>query len=99
MIKEKIGFIGAGNMAEAIIGGMLESRLTEKNNVIAFDIKRDRLDYIGKKFGIKTEINSGNVVTNADIVILSVKPRNVIEALKEIKNVLNGKVVISIAAG
>lgn len=99
MLKEKIAFIGAGNMAEAIIGGVLGSGLTEKNNIIANDIKKERLDYLGNKFGIKTAIDTKNSVLKANIIVLSVKPQNIKEVLKGIKDVLKGKMVISIAAG
>lgn len=99
MLKETIAFIGAGNMAEAIIGGVLGSGLTEKNNIIANDIKKERLDYLLNKYGIKTETDPENAVKKANIIVLSVKPQNIKEVLKEIKDVLKGKMVISIAAG
>lgn len=98
-MKERIAFIGAGNMAEAIVGGMLESGLVVKDNVIAFDIREERLDYFERKFGIRTAVDNKDAVRNADVVILSVKPQNIKEVLKEIRDVLKDKMVVSIAAG
>lgn len=99
MLKERIAFIGAGNMAEAIVGGILESELVVEDNVIAFDIKRERLNYFERKFGIKTMVSSKDAVKCADVIVISVKPQNVKEVLREIRDVLKDKIVISIAAG
>lgn len=97
--NEKVCFIGAGNMAEALISGIIKSGISGKN-ILAYDVSSKRLNYISKKFGIKK--TSGNIaaVKTSGIVFIAVKPNQVEEVLKEISCGVNGKkFVISIAAG
>jgi len=95
-----IGFIGGGNMAEALIRGIITARLVKPANIIASDIKTDRLGYLKTEFGVKTEDHNSTVATKADILILAVKPHNMAEALQSIKDaVKKDTLIISIAAG
>jgi len=95
-----IGFIGAGNMAEALIKGIITSRLVKPANIIASDIRAARLDYLRTEFAVKTEEHNKAVAARADILILAVKPQNMSEALESIKDaVRKDTLLISIAAG
>lgn len=96
----KICFVGAGNMAEAIIGGILDSKLFSKDDITAIDISEERLKYIYEKFFVKTVLNTFSSLKKAEIVILSVKPQSLTSITEELKNNLNEKaMVISILAG
>jgi pyrroline-5-carboxylate reductase len=97
---QTIGFIGGGNMAEALIKGIITSRLVKPANIIASDIRADRLSYLKTEFAVKTEEHNSAVAARADIVVLAVKPQNMTEALESIKDaVKKDTLLISIAAG
>jgi len=102
MLKDKqIAFIGAGNMAEAIVKGLLSSPLgVRPENILLSDIRKDRLDLLSQHYLVHTSTDNTLVVRQATIVILSVKPQNIKEVLTEIAaEVTEDKLVISIAAG
>ena len=95
-----IGFIGSGNMAEALIKGILSAGLYGADEVCASDISSERLDYIAGEYKICTENSNSDLAARSSIVILSVEPQNISEVLEEIKDSLTSDaVVISIAAG
>lgn len=96
----KIGFIGAGNMAEALIKGLISTGEFKKTEIAASDISKARLDHLSAEYGIKTLKDNNKVVTQSDIVVLAVKPKSVPKILGEIKrNITTKKIVVSIAAG
>ena len=99
-IKETIGFIGAGNMATALISGLINSDQSA-SKIIASSPEQEHLEKLSKDFGIKTTNNNLEVVDIADIVILAVKPNIVQAVIDEIKDVATDKdiLIISIAAG
>ena len=99
-IKETIGFIGAGNMATALISGLINSDQSA-SKIIASSPEQEHLEKLSKDFGIKTTNNNLEIVDNSDIVILAVKPNIVQAVIDEIKDVATDKdiLVISIAAG
>ncbi len=100
MFEYELGFIGAGNMANALINGILKSDLYKKDRICASDIKEEALKKISEKFGIKVFSYNAELVKQSSIVILCVKPQNMKEALEEIKEAItDAHLVISIAAG
>lgn len=95
----KIGFIGAGNMATAIINGMISNNVTNAENIYVFDLDTEKLQQMQAK-GVNTCETSTQVVENCHFVVLAVKPQNYQEVLEGIKNtVTNSTVMVSIAAG
>ena len=96
-MTQSIGFIGGGNMAEAIIGGI---RKTDKELEIRVNERFDeRLQYLVDKYGV---IGSGvqELVEKSEVMILAVKPKDVREVLETLGNyTLNDKLIITIAAG
>ncbi|HVN71949.1 MAG TPA: pyrroline-5-carboxylate reductase [Desulfomonilia bacterium] len=94
-----IGFIGAGNMAEAIISGLIKKGLITARELMIFDIKQDRMDHLRSSLGVEVASSALDLTRSRDIVILAVKPDQVLPLLKDIKSALAKKVVISIAAG
>ncbi len=95
----KIGFIGAGKMADAIINGIIKAELIEKKNISVTDVSKERVEYFHKD-GINSYANNSDLAKNCDIIILSVKPDKVKEVSSEIKSVVEkNKLIISIAAG
>ncbi|MGO0884777.1 pyrroline-5-carboxylate reductase [Clostridioides difficile] len=97
---KKIGFIGAGNMASAMIGGIVNSKLVEPNMVTASAYTQGTLDKIRANFGINTTKDSKEVTRNSDIVIVAVKPDIYDDILEEIKDFVDdSKIIVTIAAG
>ena len=97
---ETIGFIGGGNMAEALIKGVVKAGIYPPEHVIVSDIKTDRLQYLTDEYGVVTSRSNAELGEKVGIVVLSVKPQNMTEALESVKNTLkSGTLVISIAAG
>lgn len=94
-----IGFIGAGNMATAIIGGIINAGLVEGTQIIAADPAGNKLETLQETYGIQTGDNKKTAET-ADILFLSVKPNMFQTVIQEIKNhVLPKTIIVSIAAG
>ena len=95
-----IGFIGAGNMAEAMIRGLLEATLITANRVSASDVVEARRRHIRERYGIHTLADNGEVAAKASVLILAVKPQDMDAVLKEIATTVDQtKTIISIAAG
>jgi pyrroline-5-carboxylate reductase len=95
-----IGFIGSGNMAEALIRGIITARVYKPANIFISDIRPQRIKQLVKKYKVRHVKNNKELVNKADIIVLSVKPQNITEALESIKGAVSSKkLVISIAAG
>ncbi len=93
-----IGFIGAGNMAQALISGLVCQRAFS-SKVFAFDPDAQKLKKLKKQFQIFPLKNNYEVVEKSEIVLLAVKPQEIRNVLKEIAPALENKILISIAAG
>jgi pyrroline-5-carboxylate reductase len=101
MKKEKsVGFIGTGNMGEALIAGLLKAKFTTPQQVVAYDAERERLLSIQKKYGIKKASDNSHLSSQCDPILLCVKPQSMKEVIEEISESLDSsKLIISIAAG
>jgi len=98
--KRKIGFVGAGNMGEALIKGMLLSQSLGPQQLLASDKVSQRLNYLTETYKIKVFKKNSEVVRRSDVIILAVKPQNLEEALKEMREGFSkDKLLISILAG
>ncbi len=99
-MKKKIGFIGGGNMASAIIGGILNSGLAGNGLITATAKTEKTLSSLRERFGINTEHDNAFVAEKSDILFLAVKPYLFGEIISQIKNSIHSDtLIISIAAG
>ena len=97
---KKIGFIGAGNMAGAIIGGIVKSNLVKSENVIASAKTMANLERLQQEYNINVTLDSKEVVKNSDIVFMAVKPNIFDGVLEGVADLIDDKkIVVSIAAG
>lgn len=97
---DRIGFIGGGNMAEALIKGILKAGVFDSDRIMVSDIKQERLSYLEQTYKISTLKDNKELAKQADIIILSVEPQQMAAVLEDIKNNFNDNALfISIAAG
>ena len=97
IIKNQIIFIGGGNMAQAIITGLISCNV-DKSNIFVADTDQDKRAEVETKFSIKTTKKILTLSENA-IVILATKPDQIHKVCEEISSQLNNQIIISIAAG
>ena len=96
----KIGFIGLGNMAGAMIGGMLEKQLVSAEDIVGSSKTAATRERVKTKFNICTVETNVQVANEADILFLAVKPIFLGEVIEEIREAVRpGALVVSIAAG
>ena len=96
----KVGFIGCGNMAGAIIGGIIKTGAVKPADIIASDVFEAGLKKAQTIHGINIAASNAEVAGQSDLIFLAVKPHQVAEVIKEIAvKVTAKKVVVSIAAG
>lgn len=96
---KKIGFIGAGNMATAIIKGLLSNKALLPENICIYDLDPEKRSAMEKN-GVKAAESASAAVSDSDIIVLAVKPQNYSEVLQEVKPAVRAdKVFVSIAAG
>jgi pyrroline-5-carboxylate reductase len=95
-----IGFIGSGNMAEALIKGIIRAGVYLPQDILISDVLPDRLDMLVAKYGVQRSQDNGALASTVDTIILSVKPQMLATVLQEIKaNVGKNSLIVSIAAG
>ncbi len=95
----KIGFIGAGKMAEGILKGLLQSAFSTPDKIVASDIDTRRLGTLEKEYGISKGTNT-EVARDCDLVIFAVKPQHADSVFNELKRLdLREKCLLSIMAG
>jgi pyrroline-5-carboxylate reductase len=99
-IEGTIGFVGTGNMGEALIRGLLKAEVAEPSQVVGSDPRPDRAAELAETYGIRTTGDNLEVARQADILILAVKPQVMERVLEEIGPEIHAHaLVISIAAG
>jgi pyrroline-5-carboxylate reductase len=100
MITKTIGFVGAGNMAGALIDGLLHSGLVEPSRLIASDVRQERLQELREKSHIQTTSDNHHLIRESQVIVLSVKPQVLDRVLKAVATDMQpDTLVISIAAG
>ena len=95
-----IGFLGAGNMAEALIRGLVRGGHVPAGRIIASGPRRERLDELAGAYGIETTSSNAELARRADVVVLSVKPQILPKVVEEIRGDLRADaLLLSVAAG
>ena len=98
--NKRIGFIGSGNMAEAIIKGVIRAEVVSPKNIVSSDISEYRKRLFSDSFGIITTSSNLELISQSEIIVLAIKPQGIGFLLKEIAKAVDiSKLVISIAAG
>lgn len=97
---KRLGFIGCGNMAGAIIGGILNAGVLKKEEIIAAEIMDAARKNAEQKFGIEMTNDNKKVATGSEIIVLSVKPQFYQEVIEEVRPIISrDTIVLTIAPG
>lgn len=96
----KIGFIGAGNMARAMISGILANGIFNKDEIVASDASKACLETIGSSLGINVMTDNRGLVKQAEVIVLAVKPQYYSSVIEEIKGeIKEHQIIVTIAPG
>ncbi len=97
---QKIGFIGAGKMAEAIISGLIANKFANPDEIIVSDISHDRLAVIRHEYGVSITSSNTEVISHVPVCVLAVKPQQLGEVLTGLAPAISrDHLMVSIAAG
>ena len=100
MAIQTIGFIGLGNMAKAIIGGILRNHLIEPENIIGSAATEASREKARDRYGIRVESSNAEVARQADLLVLAVKPIVLPVVIEEIRDAVGEEqLILSVAAG
>ena len=95
-MEKKLGFIGAGNMAKAMMGGILKNEILLPEDVIASDLYQPGLERTKEELGIAVTTDNQEVVKKAEVVVLSVKPQFYAAVIEEIREVVSeGQIIVT----
>ncbi len=94
-----IAFIGCGNMGHAIMKGILSKGLYTNRDIIGVDKNEECLEKIKEELGIEVTTDNKSAARKADVIVMAVKPLHYETAVKEIRDVVEDQLIISIAAG
>ncbi|GAA5177691.1 MULTISPECIES: pyrroline-5-carboxylate reductase [Halomonadaceae] len=99
-MASQVTFIGAGNMASAIFGGMIEAGYPA-TAITATARRRETLEPLEARYGINVSTDNDAAVANADVVVLSVKPQLMREVCERLRDVVQARrpLIVSVAAG
>lgn len=99
-VSAALAFLGAGNMAEALVKGLLAAGSAAAERVTVTDVRPERLDHFRRVYGVRGSASNREACAAADVVVLAVKPQQLRDVLAEVAPVLRADaLVVSIAAG
>jgi len=99
MLKEKIGFIGAGKMGSALIRSILEKRLVSSENLWVCDKISEKLSSFSQR-GVNTSVKIKPMIKRVDVIFIAVEPQHISKVLEILKNeIRSSQLIVSIAAG
>lgn len=99
-MDKKIGFIGGGAMAEAILAGAVDSQAAKAENIYVSDHKEARCAFLQEKYGVHASVGADSFVGKVDILFLAIKPQAAAAAMQEIRASLPADtIIVSIVAG
>jgi pyrroline-5-carboxylate reductase len=101
LTEKKLAFIGAGSMAEAMISGILTKKLLQPQQIYVTNrSNREKLLLLQKQYGVNTFVDYQEVLSNMDIIIFAIKPKDIAETVAKIKEYTStNQLIISVLAG
>jgi pyrroline-5-carboxylate reductase len=99
-INRTVAILGTGNMGTSLLQGIIKAGLTPAKKIIGCDLNTEKLQLLEQQWHVRTGVNLREAVSEAEVILLCVKPMTIPKVLKEIKTVMRDEhLVISIAAG
>src|SRR3954451_25244331 len=96
---QTLGFIGVGNMGEALVRGLVQAGTARSQDVLVSARRKERVEELSRLYGVRGGSNS-EVARQSDVVVLAVKPQILDQVLREIAGDIDrNKLIISVAAG
>lgn len=96
----KIGFVGAGNMTQALVKGMVESKEFKPDNILISNRTPGKLLKLSEQYQVQTRSHNQEVITECDVVVLAMKPQDFAAALEGLTGLFtDNQIIISLAAG
>lgn len=95
---KNIAIIGLGNMGQALLRGLLDGKVVDKKCIVGIEKDKSKADFVIENFKIKV-FDNFEALKNAQIIIIAVKPQNILEVLDKIKKFGEKRLIISIVAG
>jgi len=101
ILDQTIGFIGGGNMASSLIGGLVNGGVLTPNNIMVFEPNADKAQSLSQQFGIKIAADNSELIQQSDIVVIAVKPQVLEKVLSPLATDFqaNKPLIVSIVAG
>jgi pyrroline-5-carboxylate reductase len=99
MLNKTITFVGPGAMAEAMIAGLIRRGLAEPGHLLVTGPRVQRVEQLREKFGVRPYTDNAEAASQADVVVLSVKPQRLTGVMKGLKAIRPDALVLSIIAG
>jgi pyrroline-5-carboxylate reductase len=99
MLNKTIAFVGPGAMAEAMIAGLIREGLAEPGHLLVTGPRIQRVEQLREKFGVRPFTDNAEAASQADVVVLSVKPQRLTGVMKGLKAIRPDALVLSIIAG
>jgi pyrroline-5-carboxylate reductase len=98
--RMRVGIVGAGVMAEAIIAGLVADRAVEAGTLVASHPRRERRDILAERHGIRPVASNREALSGVEVIVLAVKPQMLGRVMRELRGELSAdQVVVSIVAG
>ncbi len=95
----KLGVVGCGKMASAILGGVANHKFMPRENIFVYDVNMEASGALCREYGFKEAYSIREMLLNVDVVLLAVKPFIIADVLAEIKEHYSNQLVVSILAG
>ena len=95
----KLGMIGCGKMASAILGGIMNNKFLNSENIFVYDINNDSKNKLIQKYNFNNSNSIEDLVSKVDIIFLATKPFVVLDILNKIKTNYKNQIILSILAG
>jgi pyrroline-5-carboxylate reductase len=100
MREEKVSFIGGGNMAEALIKGLLDKKIAPPEQLVVSEPREERSQFLSNTYHVEVTSNNQAAVQRGEIIVLAVKPQVVREVLQDVSDIVTpDQLIVSIAAG
>ena len=100
-MDQTIGFIGGGNMASSLIGGLINGGVVAANKIVVFEPNAEKAQSLADQFGVSIAVDNIDLITRSQIVVIAVKPQVLQAVLSPLATHFQASnpLIVSIVAG